>query len=146
MRKINKVVDARIAEKTTAELYYYISISVYTGFYESTYLSFYGTRAEELSKELNIFIRNKNDEAKKEWEEKQQAKIKELKDKLEITVDGWFNKPSKQVKKELEEEINKKWNGISGMWECWLYVEFLSKYKAVKISKGEYTTIYEILP
>lgn len=54
-----KTINARIVEKTTAEFYYYFHFSLYSGFYESSYLSFYGTREAELTKALNEFIKEK---------------------------------------------------------------------------------------
>lgn len=144
-----KTVNARITEKTTADLYHWVHANIYTGITEITSLSFYGTRATELTKSLENFTQEKINEAKKEWIEEHTKKVKELENKLFETItcqDGFFYKPSKKIYNELQKEKKQEWSGISSMYKHLIFLNFLEQYNRVKISVGNDHTIYEILP
>lgn len=141
-----KVVNCRLVEKTTAELYYYCDFDFYGGLIEYSYLQFYGTRSDELREELKLFMDIVEREARDIWDMEHKQEIKDIEQELITTVDGWFNKPSQKVKKKLKDKNNEEYLGVGGFFKCIKYKEFLQKYNIVKISSGKHSTIYEILP
>ncbi len=151
LKEINqmKTINAKIVEKTVAELYYnyHFGGSAYTGYYfhETSLLSFTGTKANKLYEDYAIFYIDKKEKDKKKWENNHVEKIKALEDKLQTVVDGWFNKPSIEIKKDLEKEKSEKYEGISMMMRHYYDIEFLVKYPHVKIGKDKHSTFYEIL-
>lgn len=141
-----KTINARIIEKTTADLYHWVFISMYFGYNEYSSLSFSGSQAEKLNKRLTEFMSVKEKEYQASFEETKLKEIEELQQQLLTTVDGWFKKPSKEIKIKLKKAQDKKWDGISEWSKNYIYSEFLSTINAVKISKDKNNTIYEILP
>src|SRR5260221_649177 len=134
--------NMKIKEKTVEELFYKTQGASTSLTYESRNLSFTGIRSKELKEALHKLCLEREDVYKKDWQKYQSEKIESLKNELLLVVDGWFSKPSIEIKKRLAKEQAKVCSVMPESYEYDIYVKFLLKYSVVKIGEGNSSVLY----